>query len=66
MSERILAPAAAIAVTAVAISGAAIALLLGSPAADHAAIVARGDVLPFLSAVFQLIADSFWAFLEYL
>lgn len=66
MNERILAPAAFIGVTAVVMSSAAIALLLSSPAANHAAIVARSDVLPFLSAVFSLIADTFWAFLQYL
>jgi hypothetical protein len=47
-------------------SGAVITLLLTTPTTDHAAVLARGDVMPLLREVVTLIADSFWAFLQYL
>jgi hypothetical protein len=66
MSERILAPAALVITTATAMSGAVITLLLSAPATDPAAGFAGGDVLPFLREVLAVIADSFWALIQYL
>ena len=66
MNERILAPAALVITTATAMSGAVITLLLSAPATNPPTGFAGGDVLPFLREVLAVIADSFWALIQYL
>ena len=67
MIEKIVAPAAAVVGTAaVAMAGATIALMLTIPT-GRAVPTAGGEVvLPFLEAALRMLADAFWATLQYL
>jgi len=67
MIEKIVAPAAAVIGTAAAaMAGATIALMLTIPT-GRAVPTAGGEVvLPFLEAALRMLADAFWATLQYL
>jgi hypothetical protein len=66
MTQRIVAPAAAIvAMVAATMAGATISLLFTIPT-GRAAAPPGSDILPFFHAVLTMIADAVWSFLQYL